>query len=204
MPARAPAPLPTMIAVGVASPSAHGHAMTSTATARISEGRGVGRDPPARSERHERDREHDGHEDARNAIGKPLDGRLEPCASSTSLTMAASAVSAPTPVASALSSPPIVQCARRKRARPALWDRQTFACQHRLVHARFAFEHLSVDRYAFTGTHDEDIAHFTSATATSAVLPPRYDMRCPGLELESAPRLRPRLATSRVPRGAYP
>ena len=75
-PSCAPRPVPTISAVGVASPSAHGQAMISTATAAVKAKRGAlaGAEPEA--ERADRDREDDRDEDARDAVGEPLDRRL--------------------------------------------------------------------------------------------------------------------------------
>ena len=76
MPIWAPRPVPTSSAVGVARPSAHGQAMISTATAAVNaldDGRAVG-EPPA--ECADRERDDDGDEHRRDAIGDALHGGL--------------------------------------------------------------------------------------------------------------------------------
>ena len=76
IPSCAPRPVPTSNAVGVASPSAHGQAMISTATAAVKAAptRPVEHEPAR--QRRQRDRQHDGDEDAGDAVGEPLDRRL--------------------------------------------------------------------------------------------------------------------------------
>ena len=74
-PSCAPRPVPTSSAVGVARPSAQGQAMISTATA-AANARPVSPRGEPEAERRGGDREHDGHEDRRDAVGEPLDRRL--------------------------------------------------------------------------------------------------------------------------------
>ena len=76
IPSCAPRPVPTISAVGVARPSAHGHAMIRTATAAVN---ALAADAPSASQPasvSERDRDHDRHEDRRDAVGEPLHRRL--------------------------------------------------------------------------------------------------------------------------------
>ncbi len=111
IPSSAPLPVPTMIAVGTASPSAQGQAMTRTLIKMVSENSS---DCP----------ETNHAIDERRAITKIAGtkypemtsanfamGAFEPCASSTSLIICASAVSAPTRVARNVKEPFLLRLA---------------------------------------------------------------------------------------------
>ena len=101
MPFSAPLPVPTMIAVGVARPRAHGQAMMSTATAASMASVKLGSGPnashtakvtPAMAKTV-------GTKTLATLSASRWIGALEPCASSTSRMICASAVSLPTLVA---------------------------------------------------------------------------------------------------------
>ena len=76
MPSCAPRPVPTSSAVGVASPSAHGQAMISTATAVVIAKAALAPPPSQKPSVATARAITIGHEDRRDAIGQPLDGRL--------------------------------------------------------------------------------------------------------------------------------
>ena len=75
-PSWAPRPVPTISAVGVASPSAQGQAMISTATAAVNAKLALSPVPSQNPSVAERERDHDGHEDAGDAVGEALDRGL--------------------------------------------------------------------------------------------------------------------------------
>jgi hypothetical protein len=100
MPFIAPRPVPTMIAVGVARPSASGQAMMTTVIARVMAKIRLApatQYQPTKVTRPKRTAAATSHCEARSA--RRCAGALEFCASCTSLTICASAVSAPTLVA---------------------------------------------------------------------------------------------------------
>ena len=131
MPSWAPRPVPTSRAVGVARPSAHGQAMIRTATAAV-KARGdarAGAEPePESGDRRARSRSGRTPPEIRSA--SRCTGALPLCASSTSLAIWASWVSAPTRVARTTSRPPAFTVAPDHRvARPDL-DGHRLAGQH--------------------------------------------------------------------------
>ena len=75
-PSWAPRPVPTISAVGVARPSAQGQAMISTATAAVNAKVALSPAPSQKPSVATRERDHDRDEDARDAVGEPLDRRL--------------------------------------------------------------------------------------------------------------------------------
>ena len=100
MPFIAPRPVPTMIAIGVAKPSASGQAITNTVMVRVSansSGWPSTQNHTAKVSRPMTMAASTSHCEAWSASNCP--GALEFCASCTSLTICASAVSAPTLVA---------------------------------------------------------------------------------------------------------
>ncbi len=76
MPSWAPRPVPTSSAVGVASPSAHGQAMISTATAAVNANAALAPPPSQKPSVATASAITIGHEDAGDAVGEPLHGRL--------------------------------------------------------------------------------------------------------------------------------
>ena len=158
MPASAPLPTPTMSAAGVAMPSAQGQAMISTAmNARSPCGKSPAIHQPDEGEH--RDADDRGHEvrrsPGRRAAGS---GAVLACASSTSLMICASAVSAPTRVALNRSMPGPVERAADHLApgrfstgidSPVSIDSST---------DRRAVDHLAVGRDLLAGPHDDDLA----------------------------------------------
>ena len=100
MPRLAPSPVPTMTAIGVASPSASGQAITKTVIVRVTANSNVSpihQNQTANVPRPMTIAIRTSHCDARSASN--CAGALEFCASCTSFTICASAVSAPTLVA---------------------------------------------------------------------------------------------------------
>ena len=95
MPRRAPTPVPTIIAVGVANPNAQGHAITSTAIKRC---KATSNEAPATNHPANVQRANPNTTGTKTALtlsARRAMGALEVLASSTSLIMAANAVSAP-------------------------------------------------------------------------------------------------------------
>ena len=80
------------------------------------------------------------------------------CACSTSATSCESAVSAPTAVARARSTPSRLIVAPVSSAPAALLDRQRLAGQHRLIDRRAARDHDPVDRHLVARAHEEHVA----------------------------------------------
>ncbi len=109
MPARAPKPVPTIIAVGVAKPSAQGQAITNTDTAetRLHTTCPVTNQPNKNVSKASTTTVGTKTWDTLSAKRCTL--ALEPWACSTILTICASAVSAPTPVACTRSKPVVLR-----------------------------------------------------------------------------------------------
>ena len=163
MPWRAPRPVPTMTAVGVARPSASGQVMTTTVMANRS---AVETPAPA------------GPSHAKNVTAPPASatstsqkaarsasrcaGALLLCASWTSLTIWASAVSAPTALASRAKRSVPVDGGADEPVAGALVDRHALAGHHRLVHVALAVDDLGVHRHLCARADEEVVAddHF--------------------------------------------
>ena len=159
MPRCAPSPVPTMIAVGVARPSASGQVITTTVMAKSSavetpapagpsQTRKVSAPPTSATRTSQKA--------ARSA--RRCAGALQFCASCTSLTICASAVSAPTALARARSAPLPLIVAPISGSPGCLRDRHALAGDHRLVHVALALEHLGVDRHLGARPDQEDVA----------------------------------------------
>lgn len=111
MPSWAPRPVPTMSAVGVASPSAQGQAMISTATAAVKAAVSPQPVPSQKPKVATASAMTTGTKTAEMRSASRWAAALPFCASSTSLAIRASWVSAPTRVASTTRRPPALRVA---------------------------------------------------------------------------------------------
>ena len=107
IPRSAPRPVATMMAVGVARPSAHGQAMTRTATALVRAKRPAGSGPNTHQATKVRAAIPStiGTKTAATRSARRWIGAREPCASATSVTIRANAVSLPTRAARKMKLP---------------------------------------------------------------------------------------------------
>ena len=137
-----------MTAVGVASPIAHGHAMTSTATALVSAKSAAGSGPNAHHPMKVRAAmpRTIGTKIAATRSARRWIGAREPCASATSWTMRASAVSLADPRGAKDEASGAVDGAGEDLRIQRLFDREALARQHRLVDRRGALRDDPVDR----------------------------------------------------------
>ncbi|CFE47818.1 Uncharacterised protein [Mycobacterium tuberculosis] len=124
IPSSAPRPVPTMMAVGVARPNAHGHAMISTATAAVIPATGLAAISVHPAKVATATPMTAGTNTAETRSASRCTGALSPCACSTSRTICASAVSAPTAVARTVNSPSRLTVAPATRS-PAVFSTGT-------------------------------------------------------------------------------
>ena len=179
-----PRPVPTMIAVGVASPSAHGQAMISTATAatRPACGSSASSVQPAKVARAMAITTGTNTPATRSA--RRWMWPLEAWASSTSRTIWARAVSAPTRVARTVSTPLVFTVAPGHRIANRLLDRHRLAGEHGLVDRAGAGHHLAVGGDLLARADAEQVAghHLLDRDHDLLVVPHHPGLLGPQLE----------------------
>src|SRR5262249_13575690 len=146
IPFMAPRPVPTITAIGVANPKRVRAGITKTVIVNVmanNNGWPTQRYQTAKVRRPMTMAARTSHCDARSASNWA--GAFEFCASCTSLTIWASAVSAPTLVAVSRKVPLLLMVAPDDRVTGLLANRHRFPGEHRLVHEGTAFRHGPVD-----------------------------------------------------------
>ncbi len=207
-PRAAPRPVPTMIAVGVARPERAGASDDEHGDGRDETLAGIaGQTPPTQANVSAAIANTTGTKTPAIRSASCCTGALVPCASSTRWTMWARAVSAPTAVASTVSTPSVLMVAPATMIAGCFVDRNRLAGQHRLVDRRATVDHVdrrpepfrpagrggwSPDAHVLDRHHPLRAVGSTRIRASLAPSSSSGLMACPARLLALASKYRPR------------